>query len=349
MNHAELIVGSKELLETLSRTAASLIKSDGTTCIHLMHDIGHTEDDEYENNLEIAKSDAKLVQMPTTFNEPYFKERWNIAQLSVKVVAELKQAEKQLFDMLAAKIGQSNVLLSASSDWAKENDQHTFIELLAYYRNNVLAVNPTNIKAIRSAASTYDRSSTFEENAANLVLHISALQPYDMTTQFQKIELLKMLIDGMPMQQRAFGHYCQANPRFHKQTLEGAIKYISRELKNNSTDHIEQVSSTNSILHEEVMELNAMLIQNQALQEARINQLQAAMNVNTAATASTPRGPKPPTTKYCHLHGSNNTHDGTECKKMGSTGFTMKGKAVTQAMINNRVPGAVVDGVAGKM
>ena len=78
MNHAELIVGSKELLETLSRTAASLIKSDGTTCIHLMHDIGHTEDDEYENNLEIAKSDAKLVQMPTTFNEPYFKERWNI-------------------------------------------------------------------------------------------------------------------------------------------------------------------------------------------------------------------------------------------------------------------------------
>ena len=150
------------------------------------------------------------------------------------------------------------------------------------------------------------------------------------------------------MQQRAFEHYCQANPKFNKQTLEGAIKYMSRELKNNSSDHFEQASSTNSMLHEEVMELNAMLIQNQALQEARINQLTAAMNVNTAAMAPVPR-PKPPTTKYCHLHGSNNTHDGTECKKMGSTGFTMKGKAVTQAMINNRVPGAVVDGVAGKM
>ena len=123
---------------------------------------------------------------------------------------------------------------------------------------------------------------------------------------------------------------------------------MSRELKNNSSDHFEQASSTNSIQHEEMMEMNAMLIQNQALQEARINQLTAAMNVNTAAMASVPR-PKPPTTKYCHLHGSNNTHDGTECKKMGSTGFTMKGKAVTQAMINNRVPGAVVDGVAGKM
>ena len=349
MNHAELIVGSKELLETLSRTAASLIKSDGNTCIHLMHDIGHTEDEEYEKNLEVARSDAKLIKMPTNFDEPFFKERWNLAQLSVKVVSELEQAKAQLFALLAGRIGPSNVLLSTSSDWAVENNQHTFIELLAYYRNNVLAVNPTNIKAIKAAASTYDRASSFDENAATLALHISAMQPHDVTTQYQKIELLKMLINGMPMQQRAFEHYCQANPKFNKQSLEGAIKYMSRELKNNSSDPVEQASSTNSMLHEEVMELNAMLIQNQALQDARINQLQAAMNVNSAAMASIPRGPKPPTTKYCHLHGSNNTHDGTECKKMGSAGFTMKGKAVTQAMINNRVSGAVVDGVAGKM
>ena len=106
--------------------------------------------EEYEKNLEIAKSDAKLVQMPTKFDEPFFKERWNIAQLSVKVIAELRQAEAQLFDLLAGRMGPSNVLLSASSEWAKENNQHTFIELLAYYRNNVLAVNPTNIKAIKA-------------------------------------------------------------------------------------------------------------------------------------------------------------------------------------------------------
>ena len=229
-----------------------------------MHDIGHTEDEEYENNLEIAKSDAKLVQMPTKFDDPFFKERWNIAQLSVKVIAELRQAEAQLFDLLAGRMGPSNVLLSASSEWAKENNQHTFIELLAYYRNNVLAVNPTNIKAIKAAASTYDRSLSFDENAATLVFHVSAMQPYDVTTQYQKIELLKTLINGMPMQQRAFEHYCQAYPKFNKQTLEGAIKFMSRELKNNSSDHIEQASSTNSILHEEMMEMNAMLIQNQA-------------------------------------------------------------------------------------
>ena len=118
MNHAELIVGSKELLETLSRTAASLIKSDGNTCIHLMHDIGSTEDEEYENNLEIAKSDAKVVQMPTKLDEPLFKERCYIAQLSIKVVAELRQAEAQLFALLAGRMGPSNVLLSASSEWA---------------------------------------------------------------------------------------------------------------------------------------------------------------------------------------------------------------------------------------
>jgi hypothetical protein len=33
---------------------------------------------------------------------------------------------------------------------------------------------------------------------------------------------------------------------------------------------------------------------------------------------------------------------------MGSPGFTILGKAITQAMINNRVPGKVVDGVTGK-
>jgi len=150
----------------------------------------------------------------------------------------------------------------------------------------------------------------------------------------------------MPMQQRAFDHYCQATPKFNKQTLEGAIKFMSRELKNNASDHFEQASYTNSIQHDELMEVNGQLLQVQAVQEARINQLMAA--VNMMPIAPTPSAPRV-TTKYCHLHGSNNTHDGTECKKMGSTGFTMKGKAVTQAMINNRVPGAVVDGVAGKM
>ena len=161
--------------------------------------------------------------------------------------------------------------------------------------------------------------------------------------------MMRDMIKGEPVVRKAYEHYLQQNPDFEDQSLQGAIKSITTELKNNPTLHVEQASSINSILHEEMMEMNAMLIQNQALQEARINQLQAAMNANTATTASIPRGPKPPTTKYCHLHGSNNTHDGTECKKMGSTGFTMKGKAVTQAMINNRVPGAVVDGVAGKM
>jgi len=48
--------------------------------------------------------------------------------------------------------------------------------------------------------------------------------------------------------------------------------------------------------------------------------------VNMMPIAPTPSAPRV-TTKYCHLHGSNNTHDGTECKKMGSPGFMIKGKA----------------------
>lgn len=55
-----------------------------------------------------------------------------------------------------------------------------------------------------------------------------------------------------------------------------------------------------------MMEINSQLMQNQAIQEAKINQLMAAMN----AISSAPTPPKP-TTKHCHLHGSNNTHEGT--------------------------------------
>ena len=349
--HVALIVESHELLESLNRKAASFIKSDGNTCIHLMHFVGPTEEEGYEDQLKIAKSDSKVIPMPTKLDEPHFKEKSFLSQLSIKVRSELRKGEADLFDLLADKMGASNVLLSASSEWAKENGQHTFIELLAYYRNYVLAANPVNLKAIKDNAVIYDRTKSFEEIGATFLGHVAAMQPYDVTTQYQKLELLKTLINGMTAQQRAFDHYCQANPKFTKQTLEGAIKFIARELKNNSSDHIEQASSINNMAHEDMIELNNHLIQNQAIQGAQINQLTAAMNVNTATAAAIPRRPNPPrpTTKYCHLHGSNNTHNGTECKKMASPGFTMKGKAVTQAMINNGVPGAMVDGVAGRM
>ena len=125
-------------------------------------------------------------------------------------------------------------------------------------------------------------------------------------------------------------NHLQQNPKFEKQSLLGAIKSIPRELKNNPTDQFDHATPINNMRYEEMMEINRQLLQNQAIRQAEINQLKAAMN----EIAKAPMPPKP-TTKYCHLHGSNNTHNGTECKKIGSPGFTVKGKAVTQAMINN--------------
>ncbi len=74
---------------------------------------------------------------------------------------------------------------------------HTSIELLAYYCHYILAPNPSNIKAIKAAASTYDNFASVEENAANLFVGISAMQPHDVTTQYQKLELLKTMIQGL--------------------------------------------------------------------------------------------------------------------------------------------------------
>ena len=60
MKQANLVIGSKEVLATLGRTAASLIKSDGTTCTHLMHDVAMTEEEGYNIQLQIARSDLAI-------------------------------------------------------------------------------------------------------------------------------------------------------------------------------------------------------------------------------------------------------------------------------------------------
>lgn len=341
MNQAILIIESKGVIEKLTMIATQRIKSDGSNCSHLMHEIGMPDEEGYTNRLKIASSETAVLPMPTDMQDPLFKEKCYLARLSIQVVADLRKLEEELFNVLAEKIGSSHVSLSSKSEWAKQNGKHTFIELLAYYQNHILVLNPTNIECIREMILKYNSLMTFEENAANLMVGISALQPNDAVTQYQKLELLKGMIQGQPSILTAYNHYCQANPKFIKRSIESAIKYIDREISSNPTDKFE--SSVNNVLHEEMMEINTQLIQNQAAQEAMINHLTAKVN----AMSSMPT-PSKATTKYCHLHGPNNSHNGTECKKMGSPGFTISGKAITQAMINNRVPGKVVDGVTGK-
>jgi uncharacterized protein (DUF2267 family) len=347
MSRTEIIIQSIPLRNELNRMAME-IKSDGKGCPYKMNEVGHTDGVNYAAQLAAAKPTTDILAIPMVTSDPHFKENLALAKFRNQVAIEDAKVDARMYDILAAALGEALMRLFAKSTWAKHQGIHTFVELYAYYRLDVLKVSPRAIEEIMAAA-VYDRNQSYEENMATLLAIIDAAQPYEAVTQYQQMKMMRDMIKGEPVVRKAYEHYLQQNPDFEDQSLQGAIKSITTELKNNPTLHVEQASSINSILHEEMMEMNAMLIQNQALQEARINQLQAAMNANTATSASIPRGPKPPTTKYCHLHGSNNTHDGTECKKMGSTGFTMKGKAVTQAMINNRVPGAVVDGVAGKM
>ena len=89
MKQANLVIGSKEVLATLSRAAASLIKSDGTTCTHLMHDVAMTEEEGYNVQLQIARSDSKAIPMPADMKEDHFKERCYVAQLSIYFSVEI--------------------------------------------------------------------------------------------------------------------------------------------------------------------------------------------------------------------------------------------------------------------
>ena len=70
-------------------TAASLIKSDGTTCTHLMHDVAMTEEEGYNVQLQIARSDSKAIPMPADMKEDHFKERCYVAQLSIYFSVEI--------------------------------------------------------------------------------------------------------------------------------------------------------------------------------------------------------------------------------------------------------------------
>ena len=64
----------------------------------------------------------------------------------------------------------------------KAQGQHTFVELYAYYRLDVLKVNPSAIEEIMAAA-IYNSSLSYEENMAILLAIIEAVQPYDAVSQ----------------------------------------------------------------------------------------------------------------------------------------------------------------------
>ena len=344
MSRTEIIIKGPALLNELTRMAME-IKSDGKGCSYKLLQVGPTDGENYEAQLAEAKPTTDVLAIPMNTRDPNFKENLALAKFRNQVTIDDARIDAKMYDTLAATLGDSLMRLFTKSTWAKHQGLHTFVELYAYYRLDVLKVSPKAIEEILAAA-VYDRNQSYEENMSTLLAIIDAVQPYEGVTQYQQMKMMRDMIKGEPVIREAYEHYLLRKPKFEDQSLQGAIKSITTELKNNPTTHFDQVSSINNMRHEELMEVNGQLLQVQAMQEARINQLMAA--VNMMPIAPTPSAPRV-TTKYCHLHGSNNTHDGTECKKMGSTGFTMKGKAVTQAMINNRVPGAMVDGVAGKM
>jgi hypothetical protein len=344
MSRSQIIISSIALNNDLARKSMT-VKQNGENCAYKLLNVGFTDGENYEAELAAAKPLSDIFPIPMVTSDPNFKENLALAKFRNQVTIEDAKVDTIMYDTLAAALGEASMMMFMKSTWAKHHNQHTFVELYAYYRLDVLRICPSDIEEIMSSIR-YDSNLSFDENMAILVAIIEAVQPHEAVSDYQQLKMLKDMTKGEPAVQKAHANYQQQNPKFEKQSVKAAIKSISRELRNNPTIHVDQVSSINNMRHDELMEVNGQLLQVQAMQEARINQLMAA--VNMMPIAPTPSAPRV-TTKYCHLHGSNNTHDGTECKKMGSPGFMIKGKAVTQAMIGNRVPGAVVEGVKGKM
>ena len=75
MKQANLILASKEALGALRRAAAARIKADGADCSHLMHEIGATDEDNYDEQLKKAMSIVDVIPTPSDIQTPNFKER----------------------------------------------------------------------------------------------------------------------------------------------------------------------------------------------------------------------------------------------------------------------------------
>ena len=183
MSRTEIIIKSTALLNELTRMAME-IKSDGKGCPYKLLQVGHTDEENYEAELAAAKPMTDIFDIPMNTRDPNFKENLALAKFRNQVTIEDAKVDAKMYDTLAAALGEPLMRLFTKSTWAKHQGLHTFVELYAYYRLDVLKVSPRAIEEIMAAA-VYDRNQSYEENMATLLAIIDAAQPYEAVTQYQ--------------------------------------------------------------------------------------------------------------------------------------------------------------------
>ena len=175
-----------------------------------MLQIGHPDEENYDAEIEAAKPMTTISPILMNTADPQFKENLALAKHRNQVTIEDSKVDTSMYDLLAAILGKALRLLFMKSPWAKYKNQHTFVELYAYYRLDILRVCPSSIEAIKAAA-VYDPNLTYDENMAILLTIIEALQPYDITTQYQQMKMMKEMTKGEPAVRRAYANYLQQN------------------------------------------------------------------------------------------------------------------------------------------
>ena len=160
-----------------------------------------------------------------TFHEtdPNFKENLALAKFRNQVTIEDAKVDAKMYDTLAAALREPLMRLFTKSTWAKHQGLHTFVELYAYYRLDVLKVSPRAIEEILAAA-VYDRNQSYEENMSTLLAIIDAAQPYEAVTQYQQMKMMRDMIKEEPVIRKAYEHYLLQNPKFEDQSIQEQSK-----------------------------------------------------------------------------------------------------------------------------
>ena len=151
MSRTEIIIKSPALLNELTRMAME-IKSDGKGCPYKLLQVGQTDGENYEAELAAAKPMTDIFAIPMVTSDPHFKENLALAKFRNQVTIEDAKVDAKMYDTLAAALGEPLMRLFTKSTWAKHQGLHTFVELYAYYRLDVLKVSPRAIEEIMAAA-----------------------------------------------------------------------------------------------------------------------------------------------------------------------------------------------------
>ena len=99
MSRAQIIIRSLKVLNELTRIAMT-IKTDRKNCAYKMLQVGFTDGENYETELNDAKPMTTIFPIPMNTMDPQYKENLALAKHRNQVTIEDAKVDTQMYDLV---------------------------------------------------------------------------------------------------------------------------------------------------------------------------------------------------------------------------------------------------------